>query len=219
MNIITQNHIAEFVALLVSIICFQTLQKGKLKSLPFFLLFILMVELSGSYLRRILHLPNTWLYNLSIPVEYIFYLFLFWLHGQKLLKRITIIGVIILTIVTIFYFFILPIKTLHSNVLLTGQVFVIISTCIYIYEIFQSADDQPLYKNSFFWLVSGLFLFNLGEVSYFVLYPSIHQNGWDSFDSLFRLINNNLLLVLYLSYIIAILICKKYEATANAGNH
>jgi hypothetical protein len=219
MNIITQNHIAEFIALLLSLIFFQTLKKGRLKSLPFFLLFILLVELSGSYLRRILHLPNTWLYNLSIPVEYSYYLFLFWLYGQKLLKRTAVVGFAVLAIVTAFYFFYLPIKAFHSNVLLTGQALVIVSTCIYIYEIFQSADDQPLYKNAFFWLVSGLFLFNLGEISYFVLYPSIHKNGWDSFDNLFQLINNNLLLVLYLSYIAAILICKKYEVTANAGNH
>ena len=219
MNIITQNHIVESLALSVCLIYYKSIRKSKLKSLPFFLAFILLVELTGSYFARLLTTNNTWLYNLSIPVEYSYYLFLFWLHGQNLLKKLTVLGFIVLIIVTIFYFFYLPIKAFHSNVLLTGQAFVIISTCIYIYELFQSADDQPLYKNYFFWLVSGLFLFNLGEISYFVLYLSIHKNDWDSFDNLFQLINNNLLLVLYLSYIIAILICKKYEVTTNAGNH
>ena len=49
----------------------------KLKSLPFFLAFILLVELTGSYLARIKFANNTWLYNFSIPLEYSFYLFQF----------------------------------------------------------------------------------------------------------------------------------------------
>lgn len=219
MNIITQNHIAESLALAVSLICIKPVRKSKLKSLPFFLAFILAVELTGSYFARILNANNTWLYNISIPVEYSFYLYLFWLHGQPLLKRITVAGIGLFAIVTIFYFFYLPAKVFHSHVLLTGQILVIVCTCIFIYEVFRAANEQPLYKNYFFWLVAGLFLFNLGEISYFALYPSIHENGWDSFDSLFQLINNNLLLVLYLSYIIAVLILSKHEVIPDAGNH
>ena len=53
MGIITQNHIAEFSALLASLIFYKQLSKGRLKSLPFFLLFILITELAGSYVRRV----------------------------------------------------------------------------------------------------------------------------------------------------------------------
>ena len=219
MSIITQNLIAEFLALLVSVIYFKALQKGKLKSLPFFLLFILIVELGGSYLKRILHQPNTWLYNLSIPLEYSYYLFIFYLHGHSLLKKTTLMGFIFLAPITLFYFFYIPILQLHQNVLLTGQILVIISACIYIYELFQFTDEEPLYKKYFFWIVSGLLLFNLGDISYFFLYNSIHKNDWDKFDKIFSLINNNLLLVLYLSYIIAILVFKKHNLNNNAGSH
>jgi hypothetical protein len=218
MKIITQNHIAEFLALLMSLIYFKTLQKGRLKTLPFFLGFILCVELAGSYLRRILHTNNTWLYNASIPVEYGYYLFLFWLHAQSRLKKFLIAAIPLFFLVVIWGFCTMPMKIFHSNALVAGQVLVILSCCIYIYELFKSSEEESLFRNYFYWLVSGLLLFNLGDSVYFILYPTIHQQKWDRFDTLFKSINNNLLLLLYLSYIISILAFKKYQQPTHAGN-
>jgi hypothetical protein len=211
MKIITQNHIAEFLALLTSLIFFGSLKKGKLKSLPFFLLFILLVELTGSYLRRVAHTGNTWLYNLSIPVEYSYYLYLFWLHGRKGVKRFVSGGIVLFWVVVIFCFFSQRINVLHDYVLVTGEILVIITSCSYIYELFQSNEETSLFRNYFYWLVAGLLLFNLGDVIYFVLYPVIHEKKWDRFDLIFKLINNSLLLLLYLSYIISILVLRQNQ--------
>ena len=215
---ITQNHIAEFLAFATSVIFWKTIRKSKFHWLPFFLFFILVVELTGNYLRWVMY-ANIILYNITIPLEYFFYLFLFWLQGRALLKQFTKFSAIALGTTAIFFYLYQPLTVLHSYVLVTGEVCVIICSCIYLYEQFQNPESESLFKNYFFWLLSGLLLFNLGELSYFLLFPAIKANNWDKFSALFKAINNQLLLLLYLSYIISILVYKKYSSPQNAGKY
>lgn len=214
---ITQNHIVEFLALTTSVICWKDIRKTKLRWLPFFLLFILIVELTGNYYKRVPY-ANTRLYNFTIPIEYLFYLLLFWLNGERTLKIFSKSAALMLVAIALFYFIKLPLIILHTNVLLSGQIFVIICFCIYVYEQFQNSEEESLLRNYFFWLSAGLFLFNLGDFTYFLLYPVINANGWDKADSLFKAVNHSLLFLLYLSYIISIVVYKKYKSS-NAGKH
>jgi len=213
MTVITQNLIAELLALATSFAFYNILKKGKLKSLPFFLLFIVLVELTGSFLRKVLHHKNAWLYNFSIPIEYSYYLYLFQLHTPPFLKSFFAVCIALLGGLAVYYFLAAPFDQLHSVVLLTGQIAVIIAACLYLYLVFRSNDDYPLYLHYFFWFMTGLFLFNLGDFCYFLIYPATHKTGLDKFDHLFKLINNNLSLLLYLTYIIGIIIYRKYNTT------
>ncbi len=207
---ITQNHVVEFLAFSTSIIYWKYIKKGSYRWLPFFLLFILIIELIGNYFHKVPY-ANSTLYNFTIPAEYSFYFFLFWLHGNKPLKLFSKISSIILLLTSLLCFIYQPFKILHSYALLSGQSCVIICFCIYIYEQFQKSTEESLLKNYFFLLSSGLFLFNLGDFTYFVLYPIINANKWDKADLLFGAINHSLLLLLYLSYILSIVIYKKYK--------
>ena len=214
--IITQNHIVEFLALVVSIVYWKSIKKGKLKSLPFFLLFILLVELTGTYLHSIRY-PNTKLYNITIPLEYLFYFYLYWKHAAKVLKIFTTFSALLLILFTLFFFFSQPLIILHSYVLVVGEVCIIFCACIYLIEQFKNGEEESLLKNYFFWFSSGLLLFSLGEFVYFLLYPAINLNKWDRFDFWFKTVNNSLLLMLYLSYIVSIVIYKKYNKLNATG--
>lgn len=213
---ITQNHIAEFTALTVSIICWRHLKKGSLHWLPFFLLFILCIELAGNYFQKVKY-ANIILYNFSIPLEYLFYLFLFFLHGGKWLKLFSKTGVLLLLFVTLYFMLTVPLQKFHNYVLATGQALVIISCCMYLYERFSSVDEESLLSVPFFWLSAGLLLFNLGEFTFTLLYPVIKRNAWDKLDNLFKAVNNSLLLLLYFSYIISILLVWKNNRRKYAG--
>ncbi len=205
----TQNHIVEFLILVTSIIFWKNIKNGKLCWLPLFLLFILAIELIGNYYKRV-HFANTRLHNFTIPVEYLFYFFLVWLHGNKHLKILSKYCALMLAGMALFYFIPLPLIVLHTNILLGGQIFVIISLFIYLFEQFQDVEEEPLLYSYFFWLSAGLFLFNRGDSAYFFLYPIINDNNWDKADFLFSTINHSLLLLLYLSYIISIIVHQKY---------
>jgi hypothetical protein len=216
MNFINQTHIAEALALAISLVFFNHIKKGKLKSLPFFLAFILLIELTGNYLAKVSKISNVWLYNISIPIEYSYYFYLFLVHGKNDLKKFIRYSYPLFLSIAIFYFFYSPLNAFHTNVLIAGQVFVIVCCCIYIFQLFVDSEEESLFKNYFYWLMSGLFLFNLGDVIYFTLYPVIHRKNWDQLDLLFKAINNNLLLLLYLSYTVSILIFTKYYRNVNA---
>jgi hypothetical protein len=207
---ITQNHIVEGLALVCSIIFWNDIKKGGLRWLPFFLFFILCVELSGTYLKTVPS-ANTRLYNVSIPIEYFFYFLLFRLNGRTILKRFALVCAFALLCVATFYFITQPFPRFHDRVLLFGQACVIICCCTYFFERFQNVDDEPLLRDHFFWISSGLLLFNLEDFVYFLLYDLIKTNHWDPHDKWFKAINNSLLILLYLSYIIAILIYRKNE--------
>ena len=99
-----------------------------------------------------------------------------------------------------------PFSELHDNVLIVGQISVIICCCIYLFEKFNGIDDDSLLNDYFFWMISGLLLFNLGDFTYFRLLPIIKENKWDRLDKWFQTINNSLLLLLFLSYILSIII-------------
>lgn len=206
---ITFNHIAELAALATSIFYHKKIKGGELNSLPFFLAFILAVELIGTYLRSIAH-TNIQLYNISIPVEYCYYFFLYFRHGQKLLKKVAVCMGIAIIAIAMVSFLVLPGTRFHNYVLIAGQVFAITCSCIYFFEQFRE-EEEPLLQRHFFWLASGLLLFNLGEFVYFIFFPIISANKWDTFDILFKATNNSLLILLYLSYMIMIITYKKTE--------
>ncbi|MFT3703482.1 MAG: hypothetical protein QM802_13990 [Agriterribacter sp.] len=197
-------------ALLTGIIYWSHLKDSKLFWLPFFLAFILFVELSGSFLPYYLNLDNAILYNCSIPLEYLFYSYLFYVHGSLHLKKSVVLGSKLFCIVALFYFVKIPVTIFHYLVLMIGQVLILIYCCLYIYERFIELEGAPLIKNYFFWIVAGLLLFNLGDFSYSLVFPLIRDKNWDDLGLLFKSINNSFLFLLYLSYIIAIIICKKY---------
>ena len=205
---ITQNHIIEGLALISSIIFWKDIKKGGLRWLPFFLFFILCVELSGTYFK---HTPyaNAKIYNISIPIEYLFYFLLFRLNGKKIARVFSMICSLLLVICAIYYYITIPIRNFHDKVLLFGQISVILCCCIYFFEKFRHVDDEPLLQDPFFWICSGLLLFNLEDFVYFLLLDLIKANQWDPHDKWFKAINNSLLILLYLSYIIAILIYRK----------
>src|SRR6187402_3564328 len=73
----------EIAALLTSFLLWRSLQSSRLRWFLPFLLIICLVELTGRYLARVLHQPNAWLYNLSVPLEYLFYCFVFLIHYNK----------------------------------------------------------------------------------------------------------------------------------------
>jgi hypothetical protein len=219
MKIISPIIAVEFLALVVSLIYCKTLWHGKLRSLPFFLAFMLCVEVTGRYLHVFQHISNSWLYNISVPLEYSYYTYLFWLHGTLGLRKFLTLGFTIFLIVLCWDLMVHPFKPFHTYTLVTGQVLIIISCCLYIYGLFLKNEEYTLFRNYFYWLVCGLLLFNLGDMVYFVFDPLLQEKKWDKFNTLFTEINTNLNYLLYFSYIASIIVFKKYQTPAHAGNH
>jgi hypothetical protein len=196
----------EIAALLTSIIFWKKLKTPRLRWLLPFLLFIVVIELLGRHIRIDLHAPNAWLYNISVPIEYIFYAFLFAPYYKNKFSKITVKlflfifpvwGLINILFVQGFYNF-------NTNFLKTGSFFMILFCLLVFIELLMSEELINPFRQPVFWIACGLFLFNAGEFTYNSFFD-IMIVKWKSTEKLFLQINNNLIFVLYSSIIIAII--------------
>jgi hypothetical protein len=217
MKLISLNIIVEFVPAITSLGLFVKLRSGKLRTLPVFLTFIFVVELMSRWLRISSH-NNNWIYNLSVPIEYSYYLYLFRLHGQKRLSLVASLGLVLLSATFGVCLLLKPFTIFYDPVVVVGDVSVIVSSCFYVYQVFEDDADQHLnlLQHYFFWLAAGLLLFTLGDFCFFGLFPFILTNKLDQHDYLFKAINNNLLILLNVCYLISLFVYLKYHRAKHA---
>ena len=176
-----------------------------------FLIFIVGVELFGRYLRKELHQPNAWLYNISVPVEFIFYGILFYLHyTRKLFLQIAAGFLILFSLFAISnIFFIQGFNNFNTNILKIGSFGMIVLCCMYFTELLSKNTQISLIKEPMFWLAAGVFLFNTGEFFYSLFVDYFARHNLDKTRKIFSSINNKLIWVLYTCIAISIICTKK----------
>lgn len=206
------HHYIEIIALLTSIICWRKIKDSSLRWFVPYLVFIVFTELYGKYLASIKHSSNAWLYNLSVPVEYLFFGLLIWSGLKKHLFKETVFILLILFFIYVCYVLILGngITVFNAGFLQVGSGLMVLFSCLFFWELFERPTEVSLLRYPMFWIVAGLFLFNLGEFSYNLFANLLFKNG-DRAAVFFRQINNYLNLVLYICISIG-LICRKPSA-------
>jgi hypothetical protein len=200
----------EIATLLVSIIFWPKLKETNFRWLLPFMIFIVAVEMYGRYLRNDLRQPNAWLYNYSIPVEYLFYATLFYLyHKKKSFKRISL-GFMILFIVFVgINFLIQGHQKMNTNMLKVGSFCMIVLCCLVFMELLSSDKTVNYLKEPIFWIATGVLIFNTGEFLYTLFTDYLIRNHLDRTRKIFSSINNKLIWILYTCIIISILCIPK----------
>lgn len=203
----------EIGALIISVVFLFKFKNKTLRWFIPFLLLMLSTELTARYYRKILAEPNTWLYNLSIPVEYLFYGFII---GSLCLtasfKRAIFYGSLILGLwVLINLLFIQGFVNLNTHTLKLGCSLMIIFSALGLIDLFNNDEHQTLLQNPLFWVCTGVLFFNTGEFLYLFFFDAFLQNGWDKTAKVFASINNKLIYVLYSCISIAIICSKRLE--------
>lgn len=207
MKLISPLIALELLATIVAFLFFGSLKKGKLKTLPFFLLFISAVELFGRYLQKIEHISNIPLYNISIPIEYLYYFYLIGIHGDRYSRIFSRILSVVLIGISLYRYFAFPITEFKNFLLLTGQFSTILLLFLYIIDTIRSESELLLLQYTYFvWIAGGLLVFNLGDLVYVYLIPVTNRLKWDEFGLVFTSINNKLNYGLYTCYMISVLI-------------
>ena len=205
----------EFAALLASVLFWRSLKHSRLRWFLPFLAFIVIAELCGRYLYKELRQPNAWLYNLVVPVEYLFYSTIFILYYTK--KRNQVIAKLFLLIFTAYaaisLVFLNGIYIFNDNFLLVGSFFMIFLCILFLFEQYNNQEGKTIWYFPMFWISIGILLFNAGEFSYNLLSRFLIGEDMDPSLKFFRSINNKLILVLYTCFIIAF-ICQKTSETS-----
>jgi hypothetical protein len=194
----------EIAALLAAIIFWPGLRESRLRWFLPFLFFIVAAEFAGRYMARELKQPNAWLYNFVVPVEYLFYTFIYLLHYKRKTNRFVaklFFSVFILYAVISLY--IKGVTYFNTDFLLYGSFFMILLSVLFFLECYQQLHDTPIWRLPVFWVATGVLLFNAGEFFYNLLSKFFIHDYLDPNLELFRSINNKLILVLYSCFILA----------------
>lgn len=204
---LTAHMYFEMAALVASVIFWHRIKHTHLRWFLPFLLFIVLIELSGRYIRKELHLPNAWLYNISVPIEYCFYTFILWAYFKSAkVRRITAAFLLCFFLFCLAnMFFVQGFRKFNTNILKVASFAMIVLSCLYFTELMRLEHQVDLLREPMFWIVTGLFLFNAGEFFYSLFSDYLITHRMDRTRYIFASINNKLIWVLYTCFIISFL--------------
>ena len=200
----------ELAAFIISALIYPKLKGTAFRLFPLFLFFIVMVELAGRYISNVLRHHNSWLFNISTTVEFVFYAYIFSLHLQNPAYKKLAQGFMIIypPLALLNIFFIQGFFNWHSYTIALGSVFMVIFCSLFFYELLLNPVEEELGKDPMFWIATGVFFFYLGDLSYNLFFNLLTTHASDTAKKLFQSINNNLTLILYSCFIMAFL-CKR----------
>jgi hypothetical protein len=203
----------EIGALIISVLFLHKFNNKPLRWFIPFLLLMVCIEFTARYFRRELHEPNTWLYNISIPVEYIFYGYIIGnLCLNASLKRIIFYSLFCFGLFTIINLcFIQGFIDLNTHTLKFGSTLMIVFSSLGLIDLFANDEHNSLLKNPLFWICTGVLFFNTGEFLYLFFFDTLLQKGLDKTAKVFASINNKLIYILYTCISITIICSKKLE--------
>ncbi|HMJ46124.1 MAG TPA: hypothetical protein VK498_02280 [Ferruginibacter sp.] len=202
----------EISALLVSVVVLYKFNNKPLHWFMPFLFAIICIEFTGRYIRKVLHEPNAWLYNLTIPLEYLFYgLIIGSLCLTASYKKIIFYSMALFAVwVPVNILFIQGFAFPNTHTYKIGCSLMIFFCFLGLLDLLKNDAHTTLLKNPLFWICTGVLFFNAGEFTSFFLFDRFLKNGWE-IAKVFALVNNNMIYVLYTCISIAILCSNKWK--------
>lgn len=146
------------------------------------------------------------MYNLFSATEFFFYLFFLWsMSERRVLKRV-ILGIIIIFGLFFFInlFFFEGLFKYNEDTYVVGSIFLILSGLAFLHEISMSETKRfDTYRWAFLMLVSALLIFYIGNVFHVAVKRNLERNNPLLSNTIYRIINHNLNLLLYSFFSIA----------------
>ncbi len=207
---IAVHNIFELVAFITSLICYRKLKLSKLNWFTFFLGLTVAVEFLGKWLALRYH-NNTWLYNIFINIEFVFYLFIYLNHTNRNTFKIVIkYSYLVQDLVVVGNFFYLKsINIFHYYSLISCSIILLVTSFLFLFEKFESNETIKLSEDTMFWISSGIILFYSGDIVDSLFQSYLRDTNISLGGKIFRIINNNLNLILYSFFSIGFIKCKQ----------
>lgn len=190
----------------LSFIHYKLLKINGLIVFPYFLIFVLLGELTGLLLAKIYH-TNVVFYNIFTSIQIAYYLFLIQrsIFSRKIKKIIAACTVIFILISIINYFFVQNIRTeLVSYTFTIGCLFITLSAIYFFYELLHSNQIENYATYLRFWIILGLFIFYTCNIPYMSVYNYLSVNYNTILNAYYKIIEI-LAYIMYMFFIIGII--------------
>lgn len=171
-----------------------------------FLIYSLLTEVLGGYLGRVLVVKNNYVYNTWNIVAFFFYAYFVLSRLTDIKKRIVVkvlVGIffIVTFINIVFYAGLIKVVLVYNS--LFAKSLIVIMMIVYFIELMQSDEILNFKKSLFFWICTGVFLYNLTFLPVFALIK------YTSFFGVFKYITFGLNIIMHLCFITGFIISKK----------
>jgi hypothetical protein len=202
-------------AFIISVVVLYRFDHKPLRWFIPFLFVMVSTELAGRYIRKVLHEPNVWLYNISIPIEYLFYGFIIGslcvnIRFKKIIFYLTFcLG--IWAVVNLL--FIQGFNDLNTITLKAGCSVMLVLSGMGLIDLFRNDESTSLLVIPLFWICAGVLFFNTGEFLHNFIFDILLKDYWINALKAFGVIQSKLIYVLYSCISIAILCTKKQGKT------
>jgi hypothetical protein len=212
-NMVWVLNILEILACLVSLIYFSKLKSTYWRWLPFYLLFIVMMEFIGRYFAATSqYQANTLLFRyIGFPVFFLFYFYIFYKHEYFFDKRRWINVGILLYLVSV----VIEIFLKHENSYwfsslsyCIANLLLVIYLLIYFLQLARSNDILNFSKSLMFWFCLALFVYYLGTLPFWGLRNVLvlkYKNIFEVYTYVMLILNYGM----YSLFIIGIIRCKQ----------
>ncbi len=211
----------EIGAFLVSMFCYRTIKDTPLKWFIPFLFALVCLELVTNHMAFVLKMHTLQVYNVSMPIEYSFYAFLFYKYLQgPMIKKIAL-GLLIFTLSfsAVNLAFIQGFKDFNTTNQILGCTVVLFLSCSFFVDLFRREEEISLLKEPMFWISTGVLFFNLGELSTILFWQYTYQNPNPVYPAFLHMITKTLIYVLYTFISIGLLCTKKpYRQTLDKSS-
>ena len=190
---------------------FSRLRGTYLRFYPALLIITIIAENISIILSSKYRIFNTSIvYNIFIFLQIIFILGFYLVETKKNLMFRLYAGFIVTFILFAItnMFFIQKIYEFNQLTYLLGSLFIIVSSCIFLYQLIEQIEDESLFTNSFFWITISNLIFFTGTFFYFLFWYYLVKKNVDN-GNLFRSLLTILNIVFYTLIIIGFLCRKK----------
>ncbi len=195
------HNYAEIFAAIVALVCFLRKKTFLNKTFTFYLWLTVVVEFLGKYLRM-KEIPNAFVYNVFNIVELFFYCWIIYRFSQHdRTKRFIIYGSITYVLFALIDAFFIEGPFIFNNYsTILGSLVILVSCLMYVWEMLDVEHEKEPSNTAMPYLIFGLVIFYLGTFVLYATFNYLQKNAPEMSDFLFRLINRNLNVVLYVCF-------------------
>ncbi|MEJ8818777.1 hypothetical protein [Lacibacter sp. H407] len=202
--------IAELLALVGACVFLLSEKAGYWRLFILFCVVLLLAELTGFYMRTVMVKSNHAVYNLLMPVQVAFFLFLFYrFHQSKKLKKMIVAAAVLFLL---FYFTESIVHAFAAYNKYSRQylsLVIVLFSCTFYFTLLQNDEVKNPLSHPAFWIVTGLFFYYFGSIVMFAFYEQVSKIKLAGNLSFYTLVIGYLSFILYGSWIIGFIWKKK----------
>jgi len=209
----TGNTISELICFLAALFFLAKDKEPAWKLLIAYLALTCLTEMGAIHLRRVMHVHNSWLYNLFLLAEcamntcFFYYLFSALKHRNKLL--LIWITIFLLAYVTELYF--IHFYMFAANTATVMAIVFVLASIYYYYLLLVAPSHVNLKVHAPFWWVNGTILFYFGSTATDLFFDYlVHHKAPEFSQSVYYIISSMLNILLYCCWLYAF-ICRYYQ--------